>query len=101
MFLIGVLSININITTCAFNESNHLEDTSHMNRNIPRIVMAVIVSLIMGYIGLYVGSFLNSDNMPVIFVIITMGAFIMNEIHKSRKTNSESKEPDSGNEKTD
>lgn len=96
--MIGVFSININITTCAFNESNHLEDTSHMNSNI---VMAVIVSLIMGYIGLHVGNFLNSDNMPVIFVIITMGAFIMNEIHKSRKAISESKETDSENEKTD
>lgn len=72
-----------------------------MNRNIPRIVMAVIVSLIMGYIGLYVGSFLNSDNMPVIFVIITMGAFIMNAIHKSGNANSESKETDSENEKAD
>lgn len=64
-------------------------------------VVAVIVSLIMGFIGLYVGSFLDSDNISVIFVIITMGAFIMNEMHKSKETNSESKETDSENEKTD
>ncbi len=57
-----------------------------MKKNILRIVVAVIVSLFMGVIGLNVGSFINSDNMSVVFVVITMGAFIMYEIQRSKKT---------------
>lgn len=57
-----------------------------MKRNILRIVVAVIACLLMGIIGLNVGIFINSDNMSVVFVVITMGAFIMYEIQRRKKT---------------
>ncbi len=57
-----------------------------MKKNILRIVVAVIACLLMGIIGLNVGSFINSDNMSVVFVVITMGTFIMYEIQRSKKT---------------
>lgn len=55
-----------------------------MNRNKIRIAVAVIVSLLMGFIGLHVTY--EKYNMSVIFTIITMGAFIINEIQRSKNT---------------
>ena len=62
-----------------------------MKRNILRIIIAVVVSLIMGVIGLNIGSLFASDFAPhsfmIVFTVVTMGAFIMNEIQKSKNAN--------------
>ena len=53
-----------------------------------RIIIAVIVSLFMGGIGYSLGGIFATDSAPtdfmIAFTVVTMGAFIMNEIHKSK-----------------
>lgn len=53
-----------------------------------RIIIAVIVSLFMGIIGFNFGGIFSTDSAPhsfmIVFTVVTMGAFIMNEIHKSK-----------------
>ncbi len=55
-----------------------------MKRNILRIVVAVIACFLMGIIGLTVT--IKTYNMSMIFSVATMGAFIMYEIQRSKKT---------------
>ena len=61
-----------------------------------RIAVAVVVSLLMGFVGLHVTY--AKDNMSVIFTIITMGAFIINEIQRSKNTDDEDDEDNEDNE---
>lgn len=52
---------------------------------IMRIVIAVIVSLFMSWIGLALGQFINAEHLSVVFTVVTMGAFIIYEIQRSKK----------------
>ena len=59
-----------------------------------KIYLAALVSLFMGFVGLFVGTFFDdyfggadfafSPIMSVIFVIITMGAFILHSIENKK-----------------
>lgn len=49
-----------------------------------RIVIAVLVTFLTGIIGLVIEYDFDIPNVSTIFVVITMGAFLMNEINKSK-----------------
>lgn len=59
-----------------------------------KICIAVLVSLFMGFVGLFVGTFFDdffggadfafSPIVSIIFVIITMGAFIIHSIESKK-----------------
>ncbi len=51
--------------------------------NMKKIITAVAVTLIMGYIGIYIGAMMNLEGyLGVIFSIASMGAFILHSIEK-------------------
>ena len=50
-----------------------------------KIVIAIIVTIIMGYIGIIIGAMLNLEGyLGVIFSIATMGAFILHAIESKK-----------------
>ena len=50
-----------------------------------KIVVAVIMTIIMGYIGIIIGAMLNLEGyLGVIFSITTMGAFILHAIENKK-----------------
>ena len=50
-----------------------------------KIVVAVIMTIIMGYIGIIIGAMLNLEGyLGVIFSIATMGAFILHAIENKK-----------------
>ena len=54
-----------------------------MAKTVKKIITAVAVTLIMGYIGIYIGAMMNLEGyLGVIFSIASMGAFILHSIEK-------------------
>ena len=50
-----------------------------------RIIIAILVTILMGYVGIIIGAMLNLEGyLGIIFAIATMGAFILEEIEKKR-----------------
>lgn len=48
-----------------------------------KIITAVAVTLVTGYIGIYIGAMMNLEGyLGVIFSIASMGAFILHSIEK-------------------
>lgn len=46
-----------------------------------RIIIAILVTILMGYIGIIIGAMLNLEGyLGIIFAIATMGAFILHAI---------------------
>lgn len=60
-----------------------------------KVLIAIVVSLLMGFVGMVIGvlldetfggsSFTITPVMAVIFVIITMGAFILQSVESKKK----------------
>lgn len=50
-----------------------------------KIIVAIIVTIIMGYIGIIIGAMLNLEGyLGIIFAIATMGAFILHAIENKK-----------------
>lgn len=46
-----------------------------------RIIIAILVTILMGYVGIIIGAMLNLEGyLGIIFAIATMGAFILHAI---------------------
>jgi len=50
-----------------------------------KIVIAIIVTIVFGYVGIIIGAMLNLEGyLGVIFSIVTMGAFILHAIENKK-----------------
>ena len=55
------------------------------NMDMGKIILAIIVTIIMGYIGIIIGAMLNLEGyLGIIFAIATMGAFILHAIENKK-----------------
>ena len=55
------------------------------NMDMGKIILAIIVTIIMGYIGIIIGAMLNLEGyLGIIFSIATMGAFILHAIENKK-----------------
>lgn len=55
------------------------------NMDMGKIILAIIVTIIMGYIGIIIGAMLNLEGyLGIIFSIATMGAFILYAIENKK-----------------
>ena len=50
-----------------------------------KIIIAIIATIVFGYIGIIIGAMLNLEGyLGIIFAIATMGAFILHTIEKNK-----------------
>lgn len=61
-----------------------------------KIVVAIIATILLGYVGIIIGAMLNLEGyLGIIFSIATMGAFILHSVESKKQFSKSAKERDS------